>query len=248
MEFSAGRVLGRSTSLLIANLPAFVVIAAVLFTPVFVVSLIVGPGSVAHGHAADSAELADARSSELAGQFSVGILAFIAQYLLAGAAAYAALRGLAGHKTGFADAVVGGLRRLLPVVDSGFVAGILVGIGFLLLVVPGLVLTCVLYAAVPAALAERLDVTASLGRSRDLTRGRRVPILAVMLASLLPMMGVGIVLPILLAGTGRTIALLVGAHAQLIFGLFGGVCMAVAYHDLRVEKDAVTPETIVQGL
>jgi hypothetical protein len=235
MQFSAGRVLGRSTSVLLAQLPAFLVIAAVLFTPVFVVSLIVGPGSVAHGHAADSADLAAARSSEIAGQFSVGILAFIAQYLLAGAVAYAALRHLDGRKTGFADAVVGGLRRLLPVVDSGFVAGILVGIGFLLLVVPGVILGCMLYVAVPAAQAERLDVTHSLGRSMALTRGRRTSVLLVMLASLLPMVLVGVLLPILLADAGRTVALLVGAHAQLLFGLFGGVCMAVGYHDLCAE-------------
>ena len=49
MEIGPGSVLARSGKAVLANLPALIVIAALLFTPVFLVSLIVGPGAVDYG-------------------------------------------------------------------------------------------------------------------------------------------------------------------------------------------------------
>ena len=69
------------------------------------------------------------------------------------------------------------------VVDVAFVTGVMVGIGFVLLVVPGLILACMFFVAVPVAVVERPGVFEALARSGRLTRGHRVPILGVLVAT-----------------------------------------------------------------
>ena len=116
----------------------------------------------------------------------------------------------------------------------------------LLLVVPGCWLACAAFVAVPAALLEDRAVVESLRRSRDLTRGHRLRLLVVFLATLVPMVLAGLFVPDLLAHLGRTLALLVAAHVQAVFALLGGIAQNVAYHDLgpasATLRTAVSPD------
>lgn len=230
MSFSANRVMRRSLGIVLRNLVPFAVLALILFTPVFVVSLIAGPGVI--NNVWQPAE-GDAASPIVGSQFVVGMLAFLALYVLAGAVAHATKASLDGGRVGAVAAVRDGFQGLLPAADVAFVTGVLVGIGFVLLVVPGLVLACILFVAVPAALAEGLPVARAFGRSAALTRGHRLQLLLVVLATLIPMMAAGFFLPTLFAPLGRTLSILIAAHVQVVFALLGAVAMSVAYHDLR---------------
>jgi hypothetical protein len=60
---------------------------------------------------------------------------------------------------------------ILPLLAVGILAGIAIAIGFLLLVVPGLILLTIWAVIVPAIVIERVGVFASFGRSRELVRG-----------------------------------------------------------------------------
>jgi hypothetical protein len=61
---------------------------------------------------------------------------------------------------------------VLPLLGVSILSGIGIGIGFVLLIVPGLFLLTIWSVAAPVCVVERPGVIASLARSRELVRGR----------------------------------------------------------------------------
>lgn len=233
---SAPRILGQSMSIVLRHLPAFLVLALLLFLPVLVVAWIVGgAGAVVPAHPA-ATEVVAQETSPLGAQFVVGILAFVAQFLLAGAVAPGVLAELEGKPARPMAALRHGLERLVPVGDVAFVVGVVVGIGFFLFVVPGLVLGALLFVAVPVAVVERPSLFAALRRSRDLTAGHRVTLALVLAATVGLLFASGLLLPLLLAPLGRLVALVAATAAQAFFGVYAGVCQSVAYAALREDS------------
>ncbi len=74
---------------------------------------------------------------------------------------------------------------LLTLVFTGIVAGIAIGIGFVLLIVPGLFLITIWALAAPVVVIERKGVMDSLDRSRKLVRGHGWQVFAVIVVLLL---------------------------------------------------------------
>jgi hypothetical protein len=60
---------------------------------------------------------------------------------------------------------------ILPLIVAGLLAGIGIGIGLVLLIVPGLILMTIWAVIAPVIVLERSGVMASFGRSRELVRG-----------------------------------------------------------------------------
>lgn len=60
---------------------------------------------------------------------------------------------------------------ILPLIGAGILAGIAIGIGFLLLIVPGLILLTIWSVIAPVIVVERTGVIEAFGRSRELIRG-----------------------------------------------------------------------------
>ena len=58
-----------------------------------------------------------------------------------------------------------------PLVVAGILAGIAIGLGLLLLIVPGLFLLTIWAVLAPVIVIERRDALSSFGRSRELVRG-----------------------------------------------------------------------------
>lgn len=60
---------------------------------------------------------------------------------------------------------------VLPLIGVGIVAGICIGIGFLLFVIPGLILVTIWAVIAPVIVVEHSGVFGALGRSREIVRG-----------------------------------------------------------------------------
>jgi hypothetical protein len=79
------------------------------------------------------------------------------------------------------DSSVGDLMRsvlpvLGPLIGAGILAGLGIGGGFVLLIVPGLILLTMWAVIAPAILVERLGVFDAFGRSRQLVKGQGWPV------------------------------------------------------------------------
>ena len=141
----------------------------------------------------------------------------------------------------------GGSRRasLLLVIGFG------VGIGIVLLIVPGVWLGTVWGLVLPALLVERTGVIGALGRSRALVRGRFWAVLGLLaLLFLLTIFSAGLIgaLAGAVAAAGGADAETAGAFAALISGVasmafavpLGTVMLFVMYVDQRVRQDGLT--------
>jgi Uncharacterised protein family (UPF0259) len=143
------------------------------------------------------------------------------------------------------------LRAATPVLGSlvlvGIVAGVGVLIGFILIIVPGLILITIWSVAAPVVVLERTGVFAALGRSRELVRGNGWQVFAVIfvLFFLILIVSAGVELAADAAGTG------VGLVARVVVGVLTGpisaLAQAVLYFDLRAAHSAASVEPPIVG-
>ena len=121
------------------------------------------------------------------------------------------------------------------------------GIGFVFLVIPGLILLVFLSMAVPAFIIERRGVTDSMSRSWNLVSGSWWHVLgAIVIAAILS----GIVSGIIGALGGNSLVgmWLTSAIAAIITAPFYALVSVVLYVDLRSRKEALNAATLQREL
>jgi len=122
-----------------------------------------------------------------------------------------------------------GNRGVASVFGIGILAGLGIAIGFLLLVVPGIILLVRWSASVPYALAEDIGVTDALRRSFDETREAFWPILFALLACYAPL-ALAVATGLLMESEGITIASSLVVNLLINLGLLAGWHAAVAIY------------------
>jgi hypothetical protein len=164
-------------------------------------------------------------------------------YVVTGALIYGVLKQLRGEPADMGDCLRVGFGRLLPILGVGFLAGILSALGAILLIVPGVILACMYWVAVPVAVVERPGVIASLKRSAQLTQGEKWSVFAILLVLIVLQ---NVAQAIFNAALGdSTAGALLSLIPTIVFGMLGAVCAAVGYHDLRVAKEGVGIDQLV---
>ena len=129
------------------------------------------------------------------------------------------------------------LRVVTPVLGQlilvGIVAGIGILIGFILIVIPGLILATLWSVAAPVVVLERPGGLRALGRSRELVRGNGWNVFAVilLLVILVGLVGSGIEVAADSAGTG--VGLVVRVVVGILTAPISALAAAVLYFDLR---------------
>ena len=149
------------------------------------------------------------------------------------------------------------LKRLSTVIWVSLIVGIGVGIGTLLLIVPGVYLFVAWSVAVPVLLSENLRGMAALRRSRELVRGRWWSCAAVLvLAILMALIAAALVLIALTAilgsdGSDSALFLEQGVASLIANTLvlpFWVAATAVLYIDLRVRKEEFNAQALTHSL
>lgn len=144
----------------------------------------------------------------------------------AAAVTFGTARFLDGRPASLGECLRGGLGGLLPALGAAIFAGLLVALGTVLLILPGLYLEVVLFAATPAAVVERLGPFRALERSAALTRGARWSIFALVV-------GVSIVGWIARHGlemAGGTIRMIPNGYLIVPLLAWGGLVLAGSFH------------------
>jgi uncharacterized membrane protein len=159
------------------------------------------------------------------------------------------------------------LARATPLIWRLIVCSILlamlVGIGLIFFLIPGVILACGLAVAFPALVLENdATPTGALARSWNLTRGSRLRLFGLLLTLLvllyIPLVAIGAVASVLLPasmgagpGAGATAGLVAVALAGIVqlfvYPLFYCV-LTVAYYDLRVRKEGFDLEVLAATL
>lgn len=151
------------------------------------------------------------------------LLNMVFTVLAQGALVRATIAASHGERATFGECLSTGLSRLLPLLGLGIVSGLAVGLGMILLIVPGIILAVMWYAATPVVVAERQGVFAALGRSAELTEGERWNIFVVLLILFALLVGV-VILSAIIGGVAGAMGIL--TSGSIVTAIFTG-CAAV---------------------
>lgn len=194
-------------------------------------------------------------ADRLSGGALAGLVALVTTSILQGALIYATVQDLNGQKASIGDSLATGLRNFLPLIGLSILFVLGVALGFVLIIVPGLMLLCAWCVAAPALVADRTGVIGAFGRSAELTRGNRwsifgllviVWIVSIVIGSIVnAVLGVSAfggdplaVAEKLLSPFGIALAVL----RQTITAVVISAATAVLYVELRRARDGLGPE------
>lgn len=167
--------------------------------------------------------------------------------LIQGSIAYAAFMTLKGVQPSIGDSFNRGMARLLPLVLIALLVNIGAVLGMILLIIPGLMLLCMWYVAIPACMVEQLGPIESIKRSAALTKGYRWTIFWLVVVLMVAMMGLVILAGVLLSPIAD-LPLLLELVITLILAVpmaFQAIVVAVMYYSLRSAKEDVSLDSLV---
>jgi len=251
LAFSMGRV-ARNTFGVIARNPLTMLIVALLYgVPTFVLA-------ITNYEAAFATANPDAGFD--GGALVINGLWFIVYTVMAlilqAAIVSATIRDLNCQPVRAGEALSIGARHAIPIILIGIVAYLGIVLGLILLIIPGIILALMWSVAVPARVVENTGILESLGRSRELTKGYRWPILGLVIIYFI--LNIAISLPLIpfqfqlaasvLDGSVTTVSLLTFYTASVLLAMIqvviGSAGIAVLYFELRLIKEGIGPEAL----
>lgn len=167
-------------------------------------------------------------------------LLVVATVLLWGALVREVSQAYLGGEVSVRDGFSHAWRRFFPLLGAMFLWGLIVGVGLILCILPGVFLALILFAFAPAVVLEGRGPVEALGRSRQLSEGALGTIfltgLVILLISYVPGMGLGTAFVV-----GVGVAGAMGSDAA-------AVGVMVAYQFLSLLVSALTVPFIAAGV
>jgi hypothetical protein len=174
-------------------------------------------------------------------------IAIAIQQLIVGALTRGAAGALIGRKVDVKASYEYAFSRLGGLIGLAILIALVVGVGFFLFFIPGVIFLVFLIVSVPAFIIERLGVTESMSRSWKLVSGSWWHVFGV------------IVVAAIIAGVINGVLTLLGGHtflgvwilstiAQLITAPFVALVGIVLYVDLRARHEALDSNALAGDL
>jgi uncharacterized membrane protein len=171
------------------------------------------------------------------------LLALLGGFFLQAVIVRSSILQLSGSDPDISGSFAAALRLILPMVGLAVCSGFLFIIGFLLLIVPGIIVYIALIVSVPV-LVEEGGVFRSMRRSRELTRGSRGRIFLLLLLLVAAyMIAWGVTAAIGAAFGLEESALLqslLQAGSAAMTTVLGSAVVSAIYFELRAIKDGAT--------
>lgn len=155
----------------------------------------------------------------------------------------ASANDLAGRPVDFGYCVSRAIAKLFPLIGLGIVVAIGVSIGFVLLIVPGVILYLMWMVAVPAMMVENLGVFEALSRSSALTKGSRLKLLGLIIVFIVFSIIIGIPFGVLTM-ISPTLSVLSSALISTASAAVGAAGIAAIYIELRGTKEGASSEQL----
>jgi hypothetical protein len=138
---------------------------------------------------------------------------------------------------------------VLPLLVVSILAGLGIGLGFLLLIVPGLFLLTIWAVVAPVTVLEQPGILAAFGRSRELVRGHGWPVLGTLVLVFLILITAGVVAGVIGAslGGGDVGEAAIGWLLNALVQPLAAVTAAVLYFALRPAREEPAAESVTYG-
>lgn len=259
-QFDIGRVINRTFAAIKNNFVTFFLASLLIIgIPMFLIGLLpifMGMGGGLFGGGDEMS------SSFLTGILWVsgltGLVVLIGSVILQGALIYGSIADYNGERVSFKESVGVGFRYFFPLLGLGLLVGLGVMGGFLLLIVPGVLLALGWSVAAPILIVERKGITDSISRSWQLTSGykRWVLLLWIILAVISMIISAVLSIFSLVAGDPTTVMLeggsgfyffmsaITSAIAQTFATMINATGVAAIYYELRQIREGVGAESL----
>lgn len=188
-----------------------------------------------------------------------GLVALITGAVLQGALVYGTVQDMTGARPSIPDCLANGLRAFLPLIGLSILLAISITFGFLLLIVPGIMMACAWCVAVPALVADRSGVFGAFSRSAELTRGNRWRIFALFIVVWVIALVIGAVVTAIsmalsFGNAGLDIVALARSPVRIaanllsntLTSMIGSTGVAVLYVELRRAREGLGPQWLAE--
>jgi len=253
VQFSIGRVIGDSFGVYARNFISFTALALLigLLDLLFALFVVDQTGT---------AQMDPTQTDPAMMQPDYGMVALsafitmIVGALTQAAIIYGTLQDLRGQKAGIGDCIARGLSAIVPVIVGSILLALGVGVGMMLLIIPGVILALMWWVYVPTIVVEGKGIIEAFGRSRELTRGRRWHLLGLLVIVVVLTILVGVIVQfisgmILMSsadGSGWTLFSILQYAFMSLVTAFNAVLVAVGYYYLRAEKEGIDVNEIAR--
>jgi hypothetical protein len=239
-RFNLGRVLVESFQVLLRNFVPFMVLSVVIAIPSLVIQYL------------EQASPADPAAGFNPAGLIGGLVGLLTAALTQSALTYGTLQDIRGQRAGLGECISRGLASTPKVAIAAIVWSIMVGIGMLLLFIPGVILMVMFWVYVPAIVVENAGVFECLGRSRALTRGHRWSIFGLFALVFIVVFGLEFYVINQVGVTELAAALTKGwliwaiSAVSIVITAYAAVMTSVGYYYLRVEKEGILIDDIAK--
>lgn len=232
-RFSVGGVLNKTFEIYFRNLGVLVGIGLLAYLPLQLIQ---------------AAALSDGTGFDMVGLFMTMVsLGFtvLALFVMQGAIIHGVHENLNERPFVVGRSLNVALSRVGVIFGVSIVSTVLAALGLMVFLVPGIIILCALWLAVPAAVVERKGVGAALGRSRELTVGYRMRIfgLVVILWIISAILGLvlgGVITALSATGVSNSWwPAIVQAVVNAATASLGAVAISVSYYHIRMDSEGV---------
>lgn len=172
-----------------------------------------------------------------------GALAIVMAAVLQAATLRAGAQAVIGDPVDAEASYRYGFRRLGSVILIAILVGIIVFVGFVLLVIPGIVAWVFLSVAVPALVVENRRGTDALGRSFKLVSGSFWHVLGTVLITAIITGVIGSIVGAI-GGSNVILSWIFTSIGQIITVPFTALVIVILYLDLRARQESLTAGTL----
>jgi len=230
----------------------FVTIALVVYVPIAVVSAIAMPAPVApFGIGGPPAQISPASAGlMLIGSLGIIVCAIVFLPLCMAAMAHNISAAYLGENLSATDSYRRAFPRLGPLIVTNILVGLIVGFGFILCVVPGVIFLSWYFVAVPVVILEGLSATAAMARSKELVSGNLGKVVLIAVLVLILGFSISLILQVVFAfvpGPGWLKLFFQNLLPAFILPIQLAP-QVLLYYDMRIRKEAFDLQMLASAL
>jgi len=239
---TTGSLIRRSLQIFKAGFTSFSALILVFYSPIMILKMI-------------APELAALNGIPQTGP---ALMLFFGTLLLtpiaSAAVVFGVFQGLRGQPATLSQCVAVAAKRWMSIIGLALLTGVAVFLGFMLCILPGIVLTYGLFLAGPVLIVESVGPAAAAQRSWDLTEGYKLIIFFLGLFVFLLQVAFGLLMNAAFGFTVNVETLTTGSYglfnllndlSVILAAAFNAVAAAVAYHDIRVFREGLGEDDLV---